>query len=72
MNLDAPSLIASFLIGLIGFAIFVYGKKQRREPHLVAGLVLMVFPYFVPNAVAMVGIATAVVGAAWLAVQRGY
>ena len=70
MNFDAASLIASFFIGTAGFAIFIYGKKQQRIPHLIAGLVLMIYPYFIPNAALMVGIAVAIIAALWFAAKR--
>ena len=40
----------------IGLGFFLYGRKQRAVVPLVCGLVLMVFPYFVPNPVAVVAI----------------
>ena len=72
MNFDLGSIVASSFIGLVGFAIFVYGKKQQRLPHLGVGLVLMVYPYFVPGWIPMVAIAVAIVGALWLSVNRGW
>jgi hypothetical protein len=63
-------LIASFFIGIVGFSIFLYGKKQQRIPHLVAGLVLMIYPYFVPGVVAMVAIAVALLGILAVAVKK--
>jgi len=41
------------VIGLVGFGLFLYGKKQQRIPQLGVGLALMVYPYFVPSAVWM-------------------
>jgi hypothetical protein len=38
----------------MGFA--VYGKKQRAPIPLVCGLALMIYPYFVPNTLALVAI----------------
>ncbi len=43
------TLIWSFLFGTVGFAYFVYGKKQEAIVPLLCGVVLMVFPYFVSN-----------------------
>ncbi|MDB5873896.1 MAG: hypothetical protein JWQ07_3338 [Ramlibacter sp.] len=42
------------LFGSVGLGYFVYGKRQKAVVPLVCGLVLMVFPYFVSNTVAMV------------------
>ena len=44
------ALFASLLFGVIGFAAFRYGKKHAVIVPMVLGLVLMVFPYFVPEA----------------------
>ena len=43
--LDPTWLFLSLIPGGIGFVLFVYGKKQGRWPHLVAGLLLMAYPY---------------------------
>lgn len=56
----------------VGFVLFTYGKKQDRFPHLGAGLVLMIYPYFVGSAVPMLLVGAAIVGALWLAVRSGY
>jgi hypothetical protein len=43
------NLFASLLFGVIGFAAFLYGKKNVAIPPMVIGLVLMIYPYFVPQ-----------------------
>ena len=47
------------LFGSVGLGFFVYGKKQQRMIPLVAGIGLMVFPYFVtdPILIVVIGIA---------------
>lgn len=72
MSFDAASLVASFMIGLVGFALLGYGKKQQRFPHMVVGIALMVYPYFVPTAFLMVAIGLALIFLLWLAVKRGF
>lgn len=72
MDIDANSLLAGMLVSSIGFVLFVYGKKQSRFPQLVVGLVLMVYPYFVPSALSMFGIAVCLLGLLWLGVRAGY
>jgi hypothetical protein len=62
MNLDANALLASLLIGSVGFVSFAYGKKQRRLPQMLVGVGLMVFPYFVSSIPWMFGIAAALIG----------
>jgi hypothetical protein len=71
MDLDANSLLASLLIGSIGFVAFVYGKRQMRPPHMVIGVVLMAYPYFVPNVLIMLAVAVVLLGGLWLGVRRG-
>jgi membrane protein CcdC involved in cytochrome C biogenesis len=71
MDLDGPSLFASFMIGLVGMAIFTYGKKQSRWPQMGVGVVLMVYPYFVSNVAVMGAIAVGLVLALWGAIHLG-
>jgi hypothetical protein len=47
-------LLWGVLFGAVGLGFFVYGKKQSMVIPLVCGLTLMVYPYFMPNAVALV------------------
>ena len=47
--MDMSTLIWGFLFGTVGFAYFVYGKKQEAIVPLLCGVVLMVFPYFISN-----------------------
>jgi hypothetical protein len=49
-------LLWGLLFGSIGLGYFIYGKKQRAVVPLVCGLVLMIFPYFVPNTTLLVGV----------------
>ena len=72
MSLDPGLLFLSLITSGVGFVLFVYGKKQGRGPQLVAGLVLMVYPYFVSTIVMSLGIFVAVVAATWLAIRQGW
>jgi hypothetical protein len=72
MSFDAGSFLASLLVSSIGFVLFVYGRKMTRIPHALAGLVLLVFPYFVPSAILVLAIAVAIGGALWFAVKLGW
>ncbi len=69
MDLDANSFLASMLVGSIGFVAFAYGKRQSRVPHMLAGVILMAYPYFVPNVALMLGIAVVLLAALWGAVR---
>ena len=72
MNLDATWLFLSLIPGGIGFVLFVYGKKQQRYPHLVAGIAMMVYPYFPPTATSMTVGGVLICAALWVAVRLGY
>ena len=52
-------LIAGILFGCIGFVAFMFGKKNSEFRPMVLGILLMVYPYFIKNTIAMylVGIA---------------
>ena len=71
MDLEADSLIASLIISSIGFVVFAYGKKLTRLPQVLVGLLLMVFPYFVPNVLLMSGIAAVLLVGLWVSVRLG-
>jgi len=72
MDLSASSLFASFLVGMIGLGLFIYGKKQTRLPQLVVGMALMVFPYFVEGVLWVYAISAALLLGLWGAVQWGW
>lgn len=66
------SIAAGFVVSGVGFVLFNYGRKMGRLPQVVVGLVLVVFPYFVPSVLAMLGITALLCGLLYLAVQRGF
>jgi hypothetical protein len=68
---DASALLLSLALGCVGFVCFAYGKKQARFPHMLAGAILMAYPYFVSNLALMAVIGAAVLALLWLAVRLG-
>ncbi|MCK6446700.1 MAG: hypothetical protein L6Q99_09945 [Planctomycetes bacterium] len=72
MDFSAGNLFASLVVSTIGFGIFLYGKQASRPPQLVAGLLLMLFPYFVDGPWWQFGIAGTVLGGLVLAVRAGW
>ena len=72
MSFDPTLLFLSLVTGGAWFVLFVYGKKQDRWPHLVAGLALMAYPYLVSSLQATLLIGVAIVAALWLAVHQGW
>ena len=72
MNLDPGSMLLSMLISSVGFVAFVYGKRQERIPQLAAGIVLLVYPYFVSSMLLMALIAVVVLGLMTAAIKLGH
>jgi hypothetical protein len=72
MSLDPTWLFMSLIPSGIGFVLFVYGKKQARWPHLAAGLLWMVYPYFTPGLGSLVTAGVVIVCALWYAVRVGW
>jgi hypothetical protein len=72
MNLDATSLLTSLLISSVGFVLLSYGRKMNRPPHALAGLTLLVYPYFIENAIVTFAIAALIIAALWLAARLGW
>jgi hypothetical protein len=67
-----PSLWASLVISSIGLVLSSYGKKMARPPQLVVGLVLLIYPYFVPALVPMLIVAGVLLLGLWVAIRRGH
>jgi hypothetical protein len=71
-NFDSAWLLLSLIPSAIGFVLFVYGKKQKRAPHLVAGLLLMFYP-MVATTVTSLLVGGVLLGVGlWYAVRQGY
>jgi hypothetical protein len=66
---DPTWLLVSLIPGGIGFVLFVYGKKQQRWPHMVAGVLFTVYPYFTPNLLSLIATGAAIGFVLWYAVR---
>jgi len=54
MHLDDPAALSSMLLlGLIGAALMLHGRKASNPRSFIAGLALCVFPGFVHSVLAM-------------------
>jgi multisubunit Na+/H+ antiporter MnhC subunit len=80
MNLDPLGLLGGFdtnwlLLSLIpsaiGFVLFVYGKKRKRTPPLVAGLLLMFYPMVAPTVTSLLAGGVLIGLGFWYAVRQG-
>jgi hypothetical protein len=66
-DLDTSYILANFAVSGVGFVFFSYGKKLKKAPQIITGLILMVFPYFVPNTWIMLSIAAVLLAGFWYA-----
>lgn len=72
MDFDPTFLFLSLIPGGLGFVLFVYGKKQQRWPHMVAGLLFMVYPYFTTSLLTLVAGGAAIGCFLWYAARVGW
>ena len=72
MDIDATWLFLSLIPSGAGFVLMVYGKKQGRWPHAIAGVLFTVYPYFTSSATALVGVGAAIGLGLYFAVQAGW
>jgi hypothetical protein len=72
LSFDSDTFFLSFLIGSVGFGFFIYGKKQSRLPQLIAGLLMMVYPYFTETVTSTLVVGANVGAGLWFAVWMGW
>ena len=61
--MNEAGLLWGVLFSSIGVGYFIYGRRQGKTIPLLSGVVLMIYPYFMPNTIALV-----VIGAIFTAV----
>jgi hypothetical protein len=69
MTFDPTWLFLSLIPGGVGFVLLVYGKKHQRWPHLVAGVLFTVYPYFTTSLVSLIGTGAAIAILLWWAIR---
>lgn len=69
---SATWLFLSLIPSGVGFVLFMYGKKYDHWPQIIAGGVLMVYPYFATTLASLVGGAALIAAAYWWAVRSGW
>ena len=65
-SLQVPNLIAGVVFGSVGFGAFIYGKKQSSLKTVMIAIGLMVYPYFVSNAVVLYALGIALTAALFI------
>jgi hypothetical protein len=61
--MNESTLLLGVLFSSIGIGYFFYGRRQGKTIPLWCGVALMLYPYFMPNVIALV-----IVGAIFAAV----
>jgi len=59
------SLLLSVLFSSIGAGYALYGKKQRQVVPLLTGIALCVYPYFLSNGYALIGVGLLLTAVPW-------
>jgi hypothetical protein len=72
MKLDPAWVLVSLAISGVGFVLFGYGRKMRRWPQGIAGVAMLVYPYFIPSPIVMALIGVGIGALTWLAVFLGW
>ena len=69
MTFDPTWLMLSLIPSGLGFMLFTYGRKQQRWPHLAAGVLFMVYPYFATTVTSLLAAGGAIGLGLWYAVR---
>jgi hypothetical protein len=62
-GIDGPRVLCWVLFGLAGLGFVVFGARSERVAHVLAGLCLMVCPFFIANWIALTAVGAFVVAA---------
>lgn len=65
LNMSSGSLISGLIVGSLGAAMFIYGKKQQKLTSLGGGILLCVIPMFITSALLLWGLTAACVAGVW-------
>ncbi|MBI2343288.1 MAG: hypothetical protein HYV02_02950 [Deltaproteobacteria bacterium] len=49
MSFDMSAIVVGIFFGFIGFGAWRYGRRALSGRHMLLGVALMVFGYFIPN-----------------------
>ena len=59
--MDGNTLFVGFILGTIGVAFFIYGRKQQRFVPLFSGIVLCIMPYILSNLAYLVALSVVLI-----------
>jgi hypothetical protein len=63
---SVAEIVAELIFGAIGFVAFIYGKRTNAWTPMFIGLGLMIYPYFVPDALVSYGVGAILTAALFL------
>jgi hypothetical protein len=66
VDFDENVLLASFLFGMVGLGMFMFGKKSGRFVPMGSGLALMAVPYLVTNLLVLLTVGVALLAMPWI------
>lgn len=72
MDFDVGTLFAGIIVSGVGYVLLRYGKRMSRPPHLLIGLCMLIYPYFVPGALLVSSIGAALLLLLWAVTKLGY
>ena len=72
VNLSPGWIFASLIVSSIGFILLNYGRKFARVPQVVVGVLMLVYPYFVPGVLANVLVAVGLLAVLGVVVRLGW
>jgi predicted cobalt transporter CbtA len=72
VNLSLGWIVASLIVSSIGFILLNYGRKFARVPQVVVGVLMLVYPYFVPGVLPNVLVAVGLLAVLGVVVRLGW
>ena len=64
--MNTTALFLGLIFSSIGLGYFIYGKKQKMPVPFIAGIILMIFPYFMENTLILSSISIVLTIIPWL------
>ena len=71
-DFSVAGFVASLVVSSVGFVLLSYGRKMSRLPHALAGIFMLVYPYFISEVWIMLLVAAVPLGFLFLAVRLGW
>jgi len=72
MDFDAGTLLAGIAASGVGYVLFSYGRRMSRPPQVIAGLCMLVYPYFVPSPLIVGVVGAGLLLLLWAVIKLGY